>query len=31
MEVSFNLIEEYKRTLQQSFVEVTQRTSTNVA
>lgn len=31
MEVSFNLIEEYKRMSQQSFMEVTQRTSANVA
>lgn len=31
MEISFNLVEEYKRMLQKSFLEVTQRTSTNVA
>lgn len=31
MEVSFSLVEEYKRMPLQIFVEVTQRTSTNVA
>lgn len=31
MKGSFNLLEEYKRMPQQSFVEVTQRTPANVA
>lgn len=31
MKVSFNLLKEYESMLQKSFVEVTQRTSANVA
>lgn len=31
MKVSFSLLEDYKRMPEQSFVEVTQRTSANVA